>query len=324
VLLRWALFFAVVASTTSTTAWAQRASTQDSLSRVEETLEAREQDGVFAKDEIGPLILVSAQPAFEETRVWFPTAAAATLVRAFGAGAVRICEACMAPRVWVDDGALRQDIGALTLDDIVRLDTQMRGTTAAARTAVWIDENTKGVSVRMIDLASGRVVFAENFDPKLKEVEKWFETSNATRELERRARGEALTHISFDAALYPSQHISMDILEQWGDDNRNLSGLSLSVWDPLLGVGAAYYRVIPEAFNLTLGGQVLVSLPTALGAAITGDVGTEFLDPLLTGAVVARLPIGSSNYGVYAMASTNLRIGIGLSLMNVSLFPVLP
>jgi hypothetical protein len=39
---------------------------------------------------------------------------------------------------------------------------------------------------------------------------------------------------------------------------------------------------------------------------------------------MVRVPIGKSNFAVIASASTSLRFGLGLSLMNVSLLPVLP
>jgi hypothetical protein len=303
---------------------AQRALTEDALDRMEETLQAREEDGALSRSKLAPLLVVSTAPAFEETRAWYPNAALKSLLDVFGAGSIRSCEACMAPRTYVDDGVLRQEVGALGIDDIVRLDSLARGSAPAARTAVWLDETTAGVTLRLVDVGTSRVLFAQNFDPRLREVARTEENTVLTRELERRARRDALSHIFIDAALYPSQHFSTDYLEQWGDDNRNLTGVSASFFDPVLGVGASYYRVIPEVWNLTLGGQMLVSLPTALGTVVSNDPNTELLDPLLTGVLVARLPIGSSNYGIYAMASTNLRVGLGISLMNITLFPVLP
>ena len=45
---------------------------------------------------------------------------------------------------------------------------------------------------------------------------------------------------------------------------------------------------------------------------------------LMTGVFVARVPFGRSNYGAVLTASTNGQIGVGISLMNMSLLPVLP
>ena len=37
-----------------------------------------------------------------------------------------------------------------------------------------------------------------------------------------------------------------------------------------------------------------------------------------------RIPFGRSNYGALLTASTNGQVGFGISLMNISLLPVLP
>ena len=50
----------------------------------------------------------------------------------------------------------------------------------------------------------------------------------------------------------------------------------------------------------------------------------DAIDPLLTGVVLTRIPFGRSNYGAILSASTNGQVGVGISLMNVRLLPVLP
>jgi hypothetical protein len=99
--------------------------------------------------------------------------------------------------------------------------------------------------------------------------------------------------------------------------------LSLSAYDPLIGVGGAYYRVIPNALNIMVGAKLLLSVPTAVATGISGE-SVQLIDPLLTGVFVVRMPIASSNYGVTFTASTNGRIGLGISLMNITALPFLP
>lgn len=304
-------------------AFAQRATTQDALSRMQETLALRMGDGVLSPKDLTPALVVSVAPAYEETRAWYPAAALNALVRVFGAAGLRSCEACMSPRLYVEQGRMEQDLTSLTVPEIVRLDEQTRGTAAPARSAIWLDETPQGVALRIVDLRNSRIVFAQNFDPRLYELTRTHREFTLTEELERRARGDSLTHTFVDAAVYPGQHFSLDFVEQWGDSNHNLSGLTLSLWDPVMGVGAAYYRVVPQALNITVGGQVILSVPTALVSGVNGQV-TNVIDPLLTGVFVARLPIADSNYGLLFTASTQGRIGFGISLMNVSLLPVLP
>lgn len=306
-------------------AWAQRETSRDALERLEETLTMRMEDGALTLQDLSPAIVVSVAPAFEETRAWYPAAALSTLVHVFGAGALRACEACMAPRVYVEQGKVEQVTSSLGATEIVRLDENARGTAPPARAAIWLDETAEGVSLRVIDLRNSRILLAENFDPRLGETTRTRRNFTLTRELDRRARGEALTHTFFDATVYPGQHVSLDFVEQWGDHNENLSGVSASFFDPVVGVGGAYYRVVPRAFNLMVGAKVLMSVPTALVNAVTdGQGGGGLIDPLLTGVFIVRVPIATSNYGVTFSASTNGRFGVGVSLMNISLLPVLP
>jgi hypothetical protein len=180
-----------------------------------------------------------------------------------------------------------------------------------------------GVSLRIIDLRNSRVVAAENFDEAQTDANSLRRNTAMVKEQARRARGDALAHAFIDIAVLPMQHISLDWSEQWGDTNANLAGVSVSVLDPLLGVGGSYFRIIPEAFNLTIGAKVLVSIPTALVKALSPNT-DSLIDPLFTAVLVVRWPIFKTNFGLVATLSTNGKVGIGISLLNVSLLPVLP
>jgi hypothetical protein len=304
-------------------AHAQRQSSRDALTRLEETLALEQQDHAFDLKQLAPAIVVSTRPAFEETRVWFPNAALATLAHVLGAGSLRACDACMSPRLYVAEGHIDQDVGDLDLAEIVRLDDSTRGSSAPARTAIWLDETPGGVSLRMVDLRNGRILVAQNFDPQLQEEAHTVRAYTLTRELARRVRGDALTQTFIDVAVYPGQHVSLDFSEQWGDTNANLSGVSLSAFDPLVGLGVSYFRVVPQALNIAVGGKLLMSLPTALVQSVNKGSG-QVTDPLLTGVFMVRVPIATSNYGVILSGSTNGRFGVGFSLMNLSLLPFLP
>lgn len=318
-LARLALLFTLL----PTAALAQREASREALSRLDETLALRLEDGGVGVKDLLPAIVVSVNPAFEETRTWYPTEALATLVRVFGAAGLRACEACMAPRTYVQEGQLEQITTNLGAAEITRLDETSRGSSAPARTAIWLDETAEGVSLRIVDLHNSRILLAENFDAAMTGPARTRRNLALVRELDRRARGDSITHAFFDVTVYPGQHISTDWVDQWGDTNANLSGFSLSLFDPVLGVGGAYYRVIPSAFNITVGAKVLMSVPTGLVRGIAGE-DIEVLDPLLTGVFMVRVPIARSNYGITFSASTNGRLGVGFSLMNVSLLPFLP
>lgn len=314
---------AVLSVLLPTVALAQREASREALSRLDETLALRMEDGGLSVKELLPAMVVSVNPAFEETRTWYPTEAIATLVRVFGAAGLRACEACMAPRTYVQEGLVEQVTVNLGTPEITRLDEATRGKSAPARTAIWLDETADGVSLRIIDLRNSRILLAENFDASMTGQARTSRNLSLVRELDRRARGDSITHAFFDVTVYPGQHISTDWVDQWGETNANLSGFSLSLFDPVLGVGGCYYRVIPSALNITVGGKLLMSLPTGLVRGISGE-NVDVLDPLLTGVFLVRVPIARSNYGITFSASTNGRVGVGFSLMNVSLLPFLP
>ena len=228
----------------------------------------------------------------------------------------------MAPRAFVDSGQMTLQTGPIGLDEVARLDDLYRGDAEPARAAIWVDEFRGGVSVRFVDLATGGVIFAQNVDPSLIEVKNTGRMYSLSEEMERRARGDSLTQAFVDIAVYPGQHVSFDWTDQWGPTNHNLSGVTLSLFDPVVGIGAVHYRCI-DVLDATVGGKLILSLPTALVRAVD-DSGTDVIDPIVTLVGVVRVPFGRSNYGALLSASTNGQIGLGISLMNISLVPVLP
>jgi hypothetical protein len=297
------------------------ATTRDALDRLEEILELRVEDGTLSPDAVLPAILVSAQPRYEDSQHWFTARAIETLQRAFGTNGLRLCEACMVPRAHVSEGTMLYQTGPIGLDEIVRLDDLSRGNGQAARSAIWIDEHRGGVAVRIVDLRTGRVLYAQNIDPDLVEFGNSQRIYTLSEELERRSRGDTVTQAFVDLAFYPGQHFSLDWTEQWGKTNAQMSGITISLFDPILGLGACHYRAV-DFYNILVGGKLIVSIPAALVASF-GDVG-DFIDPRFTAVGIVRVPFGRSNYGAVLSASTNGQIGLGISLMNISLLPVLP
>ena len=229
----------------------------------------------------------------------------------------------MRPRTFVEDGRLEQASGPASLDEVIRLDDRYRGEAVRARCGVWLDETASGVALRIVDLRSGRVVFAQNVDPDLQEYRGSARSHLLSAELERRTRGESLTHALFDLAVYPGQHISLEWADQWGENNTNLAGVVLAAYDPVFGIGASYHRAL-EWLNVLVGGQVILSIPTAVAQSQADGEDIELLDPLLTGVFLLRVPFGNSNYAGLLSVSTNGEVGLGLSFLNTTLIPVLP
>lgn len=282
----------------------------------------RVEDGRLSKDDVMPALLVSAEPRYQSSEGWYATRAIEVLQGALGGDGLRLCEACMAPRTVVEDGHIAFQTGPVSMSEVLRLDASSRGDAPPAKTAIWLDEHRGGVAIRIVDLASSRVVFAQNVDPDLVETKNTERMYTLSAELERRARGDSLTQAFVDVAVYPGQHISLDWTDQWGATNANLSGVTLSLVDPVVGLGAVHYRRV-RLLNILIGGKAIVSLPTAIVRSVSDD-GGDVLDPLVTAAAVVRVPFGRSNYAGVATLSTNGEFGLGISLLNVSLLPVIP
>lgn len=304
------------------TAHADPDRTREALNRFEEVLELRQKDGQFDPSAVMPLLVVRTHPRYERSAAWFPTEALGTIIRAFGSPGIRVCEACMGIRTRVKDGAMYQSSGPISLDEIIALDTRYRGEAAPARTAIWMDETAAGVAIRLVDLRSGRVIFAQNIDPDLQTYRGSARRMKKAAELERRVRGDSLTHAILDVAVYPGQHVSIEWADQFGPTNANLAGVVLSFVDPVLGIGAGWYRAL-EWGNILVGGKLILSLPTVLAEAQIGE-DTEIIDPALTAVGVVRIPFGDSNYAGTITFSTNGVLGAGLSFLNSSLLPILP
>ena len=293
---------------------------REALDRLEELLELRVDGGELPASDVVPAVVVSLTPRYEETTAWFPTRGLEVLAGAFGASGLRLCEACMEPRAYAADGSLVYQAGPIGLDEVVRLDDLTRGDAEPARAAIWLDEQPGGVSIRIVDLRTGRLLYARNVDPMLVENANTERMYTLSEELERRARGESITQAFVDLALYPRQHVSLDWTDQWGATNANLSGVTISMVDPIVGIGAVHARRI-EVLDTLIGAKLIVSVPTAL-VRIVDD--TDVIDPLLTGVAFVRVPFGRSNYGAFASGSTNGAFGVGISLMNIRLLPVVP
>ena len=168
--------------------------------------------------------------------------------------------ACRFPRTYAEPGRLEQRTGPVGVAELRSLDHNLRGNGAAAKSGIWLEETARGISVKVVQLASGRILLAENIDPQRGERAISAQRVERLRELERRNRGEGITHAFVDIGLYPGQHISGDWVEQWGQNNRQLSGLSVSLFDPVLGIGAAHYWVLPFGESV-VGAKLLMSFP---------------------------------------------------------------
>ncbi len=302
---------------------ASPSATNEAFERLDELLTRRLEDGLLAREDIVPTMLVATKPLYEESAGDFQTRSLRVLLATLGEQ-VRVCEACAVPRTQVENGALVTQVGPIGLDEIRRLDEANRGDDPPARSAIWIEEYALGVSIRIVDVATARVIFAQNVDPQLKELDRTRRRYFLADELERRARRDGLTQLFVDVPVWPSQSVSVDWTDQFGKGNRHLAGFSLSLFQPIAGFGAAYHHVIPALGNTSIGGKVYFSLPIAVGSLFVDTSEIDLPDELITGLATVRVPVGRTNLGLVLQASTNGTVGAGISLLNFTLLPVIP
>ena len=303
-------------------AFGARGDTFEALDRLDEALGDELTEGRLSRRELQPILVVSLRALYRESESWFPAQALSSLQRRFGAQSLRICEACMRPQVELRGRTFEHRSGPLSLAELARLDEQLRGRSAPARSALWLEETGSGVSVRLVALDSGLILFAENIDPTLREYRGTARRFQQREMLQRRARGESLTHAFFDVGFYPGIHIDFEWADQWGSRNQHFGGFVFSFYDPIFGFGLSYHRAI-EFQNALLGGQVIVSVPTALARAQTNG-SSGGIDPLVSLVGMLRVPFGQSNYGGLLTVSTNGEVALGISLLNTTLLPLIP
>ena len=305
-------------------AFAMRESTQESLERFEEILRLRQDEGTLNEKEFLPIIVVSASPGFQESEKSFTSGVLAVLGKIFPQSGIRYCVECQRPRIHSADGILESQSGVISLEEVRKFDERIKGDSPPARAGVWLDETPEGISVRFIDLNSGRVIYADNITPQLIWSKRSSKNFSVSRSLLMRQRGDSINHSMIDMGLFPTPHFSLSWAEQWGESNRNLTGLSLSLFTPVLGIGANYYRVFPEMLNIAFGGKVLMSVPTALVASFTKGKTPDLFDPLVTFTGEMRIPIWTTDYCGFAFVASSGKVGLGFCALNISILPVLP
>ena len=219
------------------------------------------------------------------------------LTRSFPAGEFRDCVACRFPRTYAEPGRLeRSEPGQSSPNFALSTITSAEMVLQPNPESGW---RKPLAGSRLRSYSSHQVA---SFLPKILTLNEANEPSlhngwNACANLSDANWGEGITHAFVDIGLYPGQHISGDWVEQWGPDNRQLSGLSVSLFDPVLGIGAAHYWVLPFGESL-VGAKLLMSFPTATAEFATSiadedEDPPELIDPLLNLVAVYRMPIRS-------------------------------
>lgn len=199
------------------------------------------------------------------------------------------------------------------------IDSRFRKDSPEAKAAVWLDETSEGVSIRIVDLQTARVIYADNLTPDLVWTQRTSRNFDRSRDLSLRLRGEGITHTVYDLGLFPSPHFSIDWLEQWGRSNQHLSGLSISIVAPLLGVGASYARAFPEFQNVLVGGKFYVGMLNAIAQSIL-KTDMALLGSLYTLEGFVKYPVNwlGKKALFFFYVNSDANVGLGISILWAS------
>ena len=308
-----------------------RISVNQSLRHMEERLHGLVEAGNLRQEM--PVLVASISTVSPENEEWFVPYAMKSLVAIFGPNNMRVCHDCIKTEVTETTGRLTLRRNDWNIQKLVQMDQQLRQESPAAKSAIYINENQNIVSVRVVSLADSHVIFAANFDPDFKLLERSENIRRHWVELEKRKAGAGHTHVLWDGIMYPNQHLALDILDQFGARGEHLAGISTSMFTPILGLGFAYHYVFQDAWNVSLGTKVLFAAPNLL-LRVLFEEDLELIDPLINTVFVLRVPIPETNIAVSGMIASGFdsfpfptqspTLGVGLTLLNPTFMPVFP
>lgn len=269
---------------------------------------------------ITPVLIAPPSPYWQESKDDFQAAVMETLSHVFtNPGDMIVCSQCSESRVYMsgDHRSVMQN-GEISLSDLARL--RQYPAYAAAKSLLIIRETPSGVSVRVIAVDDGRILYAGLADSTrtLADAEP---PMRLARELDRRQRGEALNYINIDLGVYPTALVQLKFLEQWGSRNQHMSGFALSAYNPNGALGINYSYMLPF-------------WERRLVAAATGFYKLESMFQQKSGqdengnsaAIVGQLMVTyaiSGSYGAFITGNTDGKFSVGVTLMNPILFPFL-
>ncbi len=285
------------------------------LRRMDQELRETIQDGGISRTELSPLIIASFKIDIPEVQRDAHLNSLIKNLKATLSSEVIYCAPCEQTEVKQNKDELTYMIAAPTAAEIRDFDARRRVNGAGpARAVLFVSLSELGITYRFVDPGSSRVLIASTLSPDDDYNQRSLKSFTLREEWNRTARGEVLAHTFYDLGAYPSPHIGVSWLEQWGQDNSYLTGFSMSLVNPLLGLGVAGFKAMPNMNNTLVGGKVLFGLPRLLqDSASKGENNASDItgNPIeLVGMI--RYPIGRTSMGVIGYISTS-GIGVGFS-----------
>lgn len=222
-------------------------------------------------------------------------------------GQVMICDLCLNPQLNSGEGADYR-FGQVSLDDVKKAYENVR---EKPKAALWISFEGTRLSYRIVSLLNDRVIYSENIQKNLDWNGRSIRNFTKSRMKERLGRENAIFHHQWDLGLYPKTHLGYNFLNQWGQDNQNLSGFTFSFVGPTLALGVAHYKVLDMPIRPMVGAKVMVKLTELVKSIDAQKSGSSSL----TGQVIVKVPFPGNMGGLMGIGliSTEGTVSLGVS-----------
>jgi hypothetical protein len=288
------------------------------LAVLEDTLKFKFGDESEARRELLPILLATPRHLWKESRDDFAASVIATFGRVFTeAGTIINCPDCDTWRLNVrDNQQIMINNGELSLSELGAL--KQTPAYANAKTIAFVRETASGVEFKIIALNDGKLVH-QSLSDSTKDLNTVKPYLNYAAERERRLRGESLSYVFVNFGVYPNGLFQLEFIEQWGSRNQHLSGIGISLLNPVFALGGVYHYLMPGRPRLNFSGAIYYPLANAIASAVTDD--SDLSDALVLQASVQYM--FSNSYAAFAAIGTEGGLSIGLTMFNPLFLPIL-
>jgi hypothetical protein len=312
------LFFSTVFFSFTETALALLGQTNSDLAILEDTLRSRIEDEKDFKKSVFPLLLATPLHHWAESKADFAASVTKVLTDVgTEADAVIACTDCDTWRLNVaSNNQLQINNGELTLTELSYLRKMPKY--GEARAVAMVRETPSGVEMKVISIEDGRILFYTLADSS-KSLDAQTPYLNYARERDRRLNGEALSYVFVNIGVYPQGLFQLEFVEQWGDRNQHISGIGLSLVNPVFSIGAVYHYMFPNIKRMHATGALYYPLQNALADAAGQN--ENLADSFVVQAMIQYA--FANSYAVFAAVSSEGSLSAGFSFYNPLFLPFL-
>lgn len=297
-------------------AFALLSQTGNDLNVLADDLKFRLEQDSTLKQQVTPLLVSTPLHYWQESRDDFAANVFQILREIFTEqNALIPCPDCDAWRLHVTDkNSLTIHNGELSAGEIAFI--QNNAKYREAKAVVQIQETATGVLTKIVSLKDNRLLYYKLADAtqSLDQTRPWDHLAQAR---DRALREESLAYVFFHLGLYPKAIAQFEFDEQWGNRNQHISGITLSLLEPTMSIGANYHYLFPGNRRFHISGSLLYPLQNAF-ESVSKDNATK----VFVAQAMAQYSFANS-YAVFLSLNTQGTISLGFSFYNPLFMPFL-